>query len=211
MVLDGRLAPGERLNEVLIANDLGMSRGPLREAIQTLVSEGLLTVVAHKGAFVRSISESELRDLYELRTAIESHAVRVGVNRATPAQLAGLRSMLDSTRAVLEDYSQDGYPTDKDFHAQLVALSHSATIIQASRDVNSTISLARARSGHDSVRARAAYEEHDLIVAALAQGDAELATQRVREHLSASVNNFLALDFGSPPATDPPATVGISA
>lgn len=202
MVLDGRLAPGERLNEVLTADHLDISRGPLREAIQTLVSEGLLTVVAHKGAFVRSISETELRDLYELRAAIESHAVLMGIHRATSTQLAGLRSMLDATRAVLDDDSRHGYPTDKDFHAQLVALSHSPAMIQASRDVQSTIGLARARSGHDSLRARAAYEEHDLIVTALTQGDAELATQRVRQHLTASVTNFLRLDSGSPARSD---------
>src|SRR6266849_3470977 len=69
MVLSGRLRAGERLNEVELANALRISRGPLREAIQRLRSEGLLTAVSGRGAFVRSFSDDELRELYEVRIA----------------------------------------------------------------------------------------------------------------------------------------------
>src|SRR4051794_27841584 len=82
-ILDGTIRPGERLNEVTLAAALGISRGPLREAIQRLTSEGLLTVISHRGAFVRTFSRAEVVELYELRAALELHAVRLACDRAS--------------------------------------------------------------------------------------------------------------------------------
>src|SRR5262245_8309178 len=101
MVLDGRLAPGQRLNEVELAAALGISRGPLREAIQRLASEGLLTTISHHGAYVRKIDGAELRELYEFRVAVETHAVRLAATRVSQADLDGLRLMLDRTAEIL--------------------------------------------------------------------------------------------------------------
>ena len=80
MILAGEIAPGERINEVALAGELGISRGPLREAIQRLVSGGLLTVISHRGAFVRTFTPGEIVDLYGLRSALELHAVRHGLS-----------------------------------------------------------------------------------------------------------------------------------
>lgn len=84
MVLGGQLAPRERLNEGAIAGTLGISRGPLRDAIQRLSSGGLLRVVRHKGAYVHTLTEQNFRDLYELRIAIEAYAVRLEVEGGLP-------------------------------------------------------------------------------------------------------------------------------
>ena len=67
MILDGTIPPGERLNEVALASALGISRGPLREAIQRLAGEGLLTVISHRGAFVRTFEAREIDELYDMR------------------------------------------------------------------------------------------------------------------------------------------------
>ncbi len=94
LILSGELPPGSRLNEVELAASLGISRGPLREAIQRLVAEGLLTLIAHRGAHVRTFHPEELRDLYELREALETHGCKLAATRATEAQL----NQLDAAR-----------------------------------------------------------------------------------------------------------------
>src|SRR5690606_20563109 len=71
MILDGTLSPGERLNEVTIAESIGISRGPLREAIKRLSGQGYLTMETHRGAFVKAYTPQEIMDLYELRSALE--------------------------------------------------------------------------------------------------------------------------------------------
>jgi DNA-binding GntR family transcriptional regulator len=82
MVLSGRMRAGERLNEVELAHALQISRGPLREAIQRLRSEGLLTAVSGRGAFVRTFTIDTLRELYEVRIALETHGVRLAARNS---------------------------------------------------------------------------------------------------------------------------------
>jgi len=193
MILAGGLAAGERLNEVSLAETLGISRGPLREAIQRLASEGLLRVVTHKGAYVRALSPTELTDLYELRIAIETHAVRLGIQRADAHQLRKLRALLGRTRAVLEAGDDAHYPSDLDLHEQLVELADSQALRQALRDTNARIHLARARSAYDPVRARAALAEHQEIVEHVLAGHGDEAALALEKHLHLSRDNALAL------------------
>jgi DNA-binding GntR family transcriptional regulator len=191
MVLDGRLVPGERLNEVFIAETLGISRGPLREAIQRLASEGLLSVVPHKGAYVRSLSEAELRQLYELRIAIETYAVRLGAERGTPVQRAALQETLERTRQVLDSGEDVPYPSDLDVHVQMVALAHNPALLQVMREAHAGIHLARARSARDPGRARAAYEEHEQIVGCIVAGESVRAAELLERHLESSLVSAL--------------------
>jgi DNA-binding GntR family transcriptional regulator len=193
MVLSGALAPGERLNEVAIAETLGTSRGPLREAIQRLASEGLLTVVSHKGAYVRTLTEQELRELYELRIAIESYAVRLGADRANADQHAQLRALLDRTRAVLDSGAESHYPPDLDMHRQLVSMAHNPALLRAMEETHARIHLARARSAFDPERARAAYDEHDRIAHHVISREGSKASQLLESHLRSSLDNAVQL------------------
>lgn len=189
MVLDGRLAQGERLNEVAIAQDLGISRGPLREAIQRLASEGLLTMIPHRGAFVRTLSEGELRELYELRIAIETHAVRLGVEQGTAQQLQALDDALEQTRRIFRSEDEPHYPSDLDVHELLVSLANNEALLRAMRDTHARIHLARARSGYAPKRAQKAYDEHVKIVAAIRHGKADDAAALLETHLRESLEN----------------------
>lgn len=193
MVLDGRLSQGERLNEVSIAQDLGISRGPLREAIQKLASEGLFTVVPHRGAFVRTLSEEELRELYEVRIAIETYAVRLGVERGSQEQHRALQAVLDQTREVLEQEDQAHYPADLDIHALLVSLANNKALLRAMHDAHARIHLARARSAYDPGRAQQAHREHEQIVAAIRDGRADEAATQLEAHLRKSLESAAAL------------------
>ncbi|WP_433502622.1 GntR family transcriptional regulator [Pseudonocardia halophobica] len=193
MILDGTLSPGERLNEVHLSQALGISRGPLREAIQRLASEGLVEAVTHRGVYVRSFSARELSDFYELRIALETHAVRLAARYAPQERIDELGRMLDDTESSMGSDATGSYPADPDFHARLARLAASPPLIQALTDVGRKIQLARARSAHQPRRARTALDEHRTIVAALDDRDGDHAASLLEAHLSSSLNSALAV------------------
>lgn len=193
MVLDGTLLPGQRLNEVGLSRALGISRGPLREAIQRLASDGLLNVVAHRGAYVRTFDAQELKDLYELRIALETHAVRLAVRRADTEDLRDLDELLRATEELLISDADTAYPSELDFHRRVVALADNQPLQRAFEDANNQIQLARSRSARQPRRARDACSEHREVLRALAAGDGDQSARLLTEHLDHSLHNALSL------------------
>ncbi|WP_172961055.1 GntR family transcriptional regulator [Oceaniglobus roseus] len=106
-IVGGRLSPGQRLTEQQLAASLGVSRGPLREAIRDLVDTGLLTSVPYKGLYVRSMTRRDLEELYSLRTALERFAFERGWDRRTPAALEDLARRAETLRRCI-DRGDDG-------------------------------------------------------------------------------------------------------
>jgi DNA-binding GntR family transcriptional regulator len=192
MILDGSVKPGERLNEVFLASSLGISRGPLREAIQRLVSEGLLTVVSHRGAYVRTFSRDEIVELYELRGALELHAVRLACARATGAELDELDAILGDTESRIRASDGKEYPKEPDFHLRLVLLAGNQALMRSALEVHRQLSLARSMSAKRPRRAREAVAEHSSLVAVLRRRDAEEATALMMRHLDHSMNSAIA-------------------
>lgn len=193
LILRGLLTPGQRLNEVELAAALGISRAPLREGMQRLTSEGLLTIVGQRGAFVRTISADDLLDLYELRIALETHAARAAAERADAEQLSELSRLLDMTEATLTDSGAAGYPEDLDFHEQLVRLPGNDRLVDAAIAVHQQIQLARLRSAHLPDRARDALGEHREVVEHLVRRDGDGAARLMKQHLENSLANALRL------------------
>lgn len=202
MVLSGRLRAGERLNEVELANALGISRGPLREAIQRLRSEGLLTAVSGRGAYVRTLTAEALRELYEVRIALETHAARLAAQRSDAHGIDELRQLLADTEPALA--AGQGYPQKLDFHQRLIKLAANQALLDSATEVHRQIGLARSRSGHVSARARQAFEEHQEVLEHLAAGDGEKAAQVLGNHLRSSLESAFEL-------LDPDANPGSSA
>lgn len=190
-VLQGRLAPGDRVNQVLLAEELGISRGPLREAIEGLASEGLLQIVRHKGAFVPAVDAVELHELYELRRALETYAVRAacaGRGRRSPEVLDRLREL---TSTMVDDGRP--YAPGQDFHRGLVALAGNQSLLRAWTDLHTRISLARARSARRPTRAREAPAEHGEIVEAVRNRQGARAAKLLDQHLQRSYESAAAL------------------
>jgi DNA-binding GntR family transcriptional regulator len=190
MVLDGELAPGQRINEVALSASLGISRGPLREAVQRLASEGLLTVISHRGAFVRTFSHDEIVELYELRAALELHAVRLVCQRATAEDLNELDALLDETETRMQTGSH-AYPQELDFHLRLVLLAGNQALMRAALENHHQISLARSMSAKQPIRARAAVVEHHELVEALKVRDLHRATDLMDRHIHHSMAGAL--------------------
>lgn len=189
MVLSGGLRPGDRLNEVELAAALGISRGPLREAIQRLCSEGLLLAVPNRGAYVRTFSPNELVDLYEVRIALETHAVRLAARLRSQEAAAELGALLEDTSHSLSQ--NGGYPVNLDFHLQLAQLAGSQALLDSIAAVNRKVAIARTRSGHQPARAQQAFEEHRVILGHVAAGRGAAAAKMLARHLAVSRDNAI--------------------
>lgn len=190
MMLSGDLAPGARLNEVALAAELDISRGPLREAIQRLASEGLLTLISHRGAFVRTFDRGAIVELYELRAAVELHAVRLLCRRVSKEDLEDLEAMLTETETRMRG-GQRAYPHELDFHLRLVLLAGNQALMQSAVETHRQLSLARSMSAHQPMRARAAVAEHHDLVLALKARDAPTATDVMERHIEHSMQGAL--------------------
>jgi DNA-binding GntR family transcriptional regulator len=201
MILDGTISPGERLNEVVLAASLGISRGPLREAVQRLASEGLLTVISHRGSFVRTFKHAEIVELYELRSALELHAVRLVCQRASDADLADLDALLAETETLINKTSGHAYPQEPDFHLRLVMLAGNQALMRSALETHRQISLARSISAQQPMRARAAVVEHAELLRAMQARELHTATDLMERHIRHSMDSALSA-LGLPSSDD---------
>jgi DNA-binding GntR family transcriptional regulator len=183
MILDGRLQPGDRLNEAELAEQFDISRAPLREAIQRLVTEGLVARHSHRGAFVRTFEESELTDLYGLRAALELWAVRA-IDVHDPDVRESLTALLAQNRGAQASGSRSDEIVD--VHRELLRLSGNLAIVQAHELAVRKIQLARSRSARRRERVGASRAEHEAVLAALVAGDLDAAESALRHHLLAA-------------------------
>lgn len=185
LILDGAFSQGEQLNEVELAASLGISRAPLREALQRLASEGLIRLISHRGAFIPEFSEEEIDHLYELREALETMGARLAVRRASDQEIAQVRELLKDTGNLLEKEGAR-YPEQLDFHQRVVGMSHNVPLIERTRELNSQLHLTRAQGANRSARAKTALQEHQRVIKAIAQRDEDAAGSTMRDHLRAS-------------------------
>jgi DNA-binding GntR family transcriptional regulator len=192
-ILNGRLKPRERLHQDQLAAALGVSRMPVREAIRQLAAEGLVQLFPHRGAFVSSLDPDEIRELYEVRAALEGLAISHAVPRMTTANIATLRAILD--RLVAETAANDDEAVielDRAFHDGLVAPAGMPYLREL-------IDQARRRS--DAFRRAHTYVipglsassnlEHAEIFAAVEQGDVPRSVERIHRHLRNAADHLI--------------------
>ncbi|ANY06145.1 GntR family transcriptional regulator [Pseudonocardia sp. HH130630-07] len=182
-IVEGRFAPGERLNEVDLARELGISRGPLREALQRLAASGLVTLVSHRGAYVRTFSRREIADLFELRIALEEMAAGLAAERITDQEAADLLSTMAGISGQMSPSEPGPYPHAVDLHSRIAVLSRNAVLVTHLSEVHAHLALARVTSGNRPERARDAVAEHEAIVRAIAGRDRIGARERMGDHL----------------------------
>ncbi|MCA9859277.1 MAG: GntR family transcriptional regulator [Thermomicrobiales bacterium] len=192
-ILDGKLAPGERLHQDQLAEALNVSRMPVREAIRQLASEGLVTVVAHRGAFVASLDPEEIRELYRVRSALECLAVRYSVPKITDETVQELGRLLADMRAVeSENKEEETIELDRRFHDLLMEpanMGYLQGLIRQSRQKSEAF-----RRAHTYIpgRSHISNQEHRQILDAVSRRAAPLAEQLVEEHLTNAANHLIA-------------------
>ena len=197
MILTGELRCGERLNEVALAQELGISRSPIREALNALAGEGLINFTPGRGAFVPEIDLDTVRQLGQARRALECEAVRLVVENATDGAL-------DELYALVERVATDGeaglYPPGVDFHSLIVSYSGNKVIEQLAATVHRQLRVARLVSEQTAHRTQQAFDEHLKIVDAVRRRDTTEAVAAMYEHLTrASITAERAMSLVSAP------------
>ena len=184
MAVTYRLRPGERLNEVALSRALGVSRTPLREALNRLVAERLLEFRPGSGIFSRALDAQSVFDLYELRQIVECAAVRLACRRASDADLAALRAELIATGLDVAGLTvAEACARDEAFHAQIARLSGNAVLAADLDRINERIRYVRWVS-LSMGRIRGSKDEHRRLMEALIARDAEAAEATVSGHIA---------------------------
>ncbi|MEO5794179.1 MAG: GntR family transcriptional regulator [Rhodoferax sp.] len=180
-IFDRTLEPGSWIDELKLAEEYGISRTPLREALKVLSTEGLVTMKVRRGAYVTEVSETDLADVYHLLGLLESDAAGVVAERATPEQLADLQAIHAELEAAVGD-RELFFSINERFHMRLLAVANNRWRDQMVADLRKVMKLNRHNSLLKSGRILESLREHRALMAALQAQDAPVATQRMLEH-----------------------------
>jgi DNA-binding GntR family transcriptional regulator len=193
-IVRGEREADSRLSEVAIAAAYDVSRGPVREAIQRLASDGLVVVEPHRGAFVKRLDRRDVVELFEIRIALECEAAALAAEKLTDDGLEQLRQMQQQSASAITEEA-DGFPDVVDLHGLIATLSANRRLAAQVEQINTELRLARSRSGSTPARAALALAEHEEIINHLAARDPAKAALAMRSHLSGSLANTLALVY----------------
>ena len=186
-IFSRELEPGSWIDEMKIAEEYGISRTPLREALKVLAAEGLVTMKVRRGAYVTEVSQQDLSDVYHLLSLLESDAASVVAERATEAQLHTLQVLHAELEAAAIPGQVDRehfFAINERFHMQLLAIANNRWRDQMVADLRKVMKLNRHNSLLKSGRIDESLKEHRAVMAALVARDPAAAMARMREHFS---------------------------
>ena len=188
----GELAPGTQLAEAELARELGVSRGPLREAMQRLTQEGLLLSIRNRGLFVVELSEDDVRDIYVARAAVERAAAAQVLLRDPAAARARLTSVTDRMAHAADRQDADGISrADLDFHEVLVRLSESSRLIRMHQtlltETRMCVLALKGTYPDSDVRV----PEHKGIADAIGEGDAAKVDRLIIAHMDDALGRLV--------------------
>ena len=190
------LKPGERLMEIQLADEMGVSRTPVREAIRKLELEGLVVMVPRKGAYVAGVSMKDIHEVYEVRSALEMLAVTLAAERITDEELNALEQQV--LRESEEEAKKDGSDLDNiiyidsSFHDIIYQAARNQRLVQFVDILQEQLQRFRAASLARPGRSKTALEEHKQIVEALSERNGELASKLAQEHIENAENAMIA-------------------
>ena len=192
MAVSYEFKPGERLNEGDIAKRLGVSRTPLREALNRLKTEGFLRFAPGKGFFCRELDAHEIFDLYELRKALEVSAARLAIGRAKDADIDALIAFLDRTGPDPGERSAvELVELDEAFHEGLMAMSDNAEMLRVLRNVNARIRFVR-WIDMDRINRSKTQAEHRAVLMSLKARDEAACIELLEKHIDRRLDQITA-------------------
>ena len=193
-ILTGELKPGERLMEIHLANKLGVSRTPIREAIRQLELEGLVIMIPRKGAQVASITEKSMTDVLEVRLALEKLAVELACRRITYEQKEALKLALESfEKAVETDNVSDIARADVEFHDVIFLATGNMRLGQMVNNLAEQMYRFRFEYIKDKGGRTRLIEEHRRIYDAVINGNLEQATKEISIHIKNQEDSIINL------------------
>ena len=182
-IFNRALEPGSWIDELKIADEYGISRTPLREALKVLAAEGLVTMKVRRGAYVTEVNEKDLSDVYHLLSRLESDAAGVVAARATTDQLKELQDLHAELEAAVDDRERF-FAVNERFHMRVLEISDNRWRSQMVADLRKVMKLNRHNSLLKSGRIQESLAEHRAVMAALAARDADTTVQNMRAHFA---------------------------
>jgi DNA-binding GntR family transcriptional regulator len=183
-ILTGRLPAGSELQEVALSRELGVSRGPIREALGRLAAEGLVTIRPRRGAIVRALSEEEFLWAYQVREALEVMAVRLAVPRLTEDDLAALQQLIDEMAAHADAGDVAAFfDANSVFHHTFFDVARNPMLADIYRQLCGQIDRYRLRSLELRGDLRRSIAEHKALLRAAKARDADKASHLIAEHI----------------------------
>jgi DNA-binding GntR family transcriptional regulator len=194
-IRSGDLRSGYRLKEMELAARLSVSRTPIREAIGRLVSEGLVEMVAARGMAVTTLGRQKVRELYDLREALEGTAARMAAQHASPADLATMRSILEAGQGSEEPAEMAR--RNRHFHESIRDAAHNGYLVQALTQLSDSLALLPGTTFELPGRAAEAHEEHLAVLRAIEARDSDAADMLARRHIEKAGRARFRIMFGT--------------
>ena len=183
-ILKGELEPGERLMEIQLAERLGVSRTPIREAIRKLELEGLVLMIPRKGAEVAKISESNLRDVLEVRRSLEELAIDLACQRITAEELESLnKAEVDFKAAIGNGDAMQIAQTDEQFHEIIYNSTKNQKLVQILNNLREQMYRYRLEYVKDEANYKRLIAEHRVIYEAIRDRDRQTGAEAIKNHI----------------------------
>jgi DNA-binding GntR family transcriptional regulator len=191
-IVGGRIEPGAQLRPDTIAAQLDISTTPVREALHRMEGDGLVMKLPYRGWFVREFTEQEVRELYEMRAALECFSVRRACERITPEEVAWLRRHQAVGEAALKAGDMDAYRIyNRDLHAAIMQAARNAYLSSAMGQLNLQTQVLMARTIRLAGRPSRAIEEHREIVDLIARRQDKAAQKLMERHIFSALEDIV--------------------
>ena len=199
-IASGLLAPGVdldvRVDEQDLADRFGASRTPVREALRQLAFTGLVEIRPRRGVIVTQTTPERIMEMFETSAEVEATCVRIATYRITPIERGKLIEMHDASATLVERGDVDGYDKfNREFHEVIYGATHNAFMAEQALAIRNRLKAFRRTQLRHSNRLARSREEHDAIMTAIAQGDGEEASRRMRAHMlnaASAISRYIA-------------------
>jgi DNA-binding GntR family transcriptional regulator len=185
LIVQGKIKPGMRLMEEELAEDMGVSRTPIREAIRKLEKEGLITIEPRRGAYVSQLSKQDMLEILEVRQNVEGFAAELAAKRITEEEKIKLKNIADEyEKAVSENDMAAMIKADTTFHHTIVEATRNKLLIQMVEQLQELVLRFRYLYYDNFKRSEKMAEEHKLIYQAVLEGNSDVAKESADVHIS---------------------------
>lgn len=189
MIAVGQLTPGQHLDETVLSKQFGVSRTPIREALIQLATVGIVVIRPRRGAIVAEIGAQELVAMFELMAELEAICGRLAARRMTAAEHLDLQAAHCACQGASDD-PDSYYYKNEEFHHQIYVGSHNPFLAEQARSLRRRLRPYRRLQLRVRGRVGASYAEHDEVVRAIVDGDAQKADELLRKHVMIQGERF---------------------
>lgn len=189
-ILSGQYLPGDRLREIDVASQLGLSRTPVREALRKLESDGIVEHRPRIGAVIRKLTYPEVVELYEMRVVLERTAAGMAAKHASAAEIDTLED-LNSQISDAKGDARTAAALNQKFHQSIHLATRNRFLQEAARGLNNALMLLGPTTLADEARIETVYAQHNDIIAAFKAGNVHAAEEAAEVHLQTSLRHRL--------------------